>query len=762
MQRHNNCLQFSQMKEIHRSIFSLSHPSFAACLLLSFLLGGVIRPAVASDIYISQSTVGGDTGADAADSHSEVWLNTPTNWGPGANQIGPGTTVHLVGTITNFFSILGSGSPGSPITILFESNAVMSAPVWYGSPNSSYCAIYGFGVHDVVINGGVNGAINATDCGDLLDDKTGCNGVTFVDATRVTVENLSISNLFVRFQSSTNEIAGGSGIGFGSSGTSAGAGGDVVSNCVVHDTRTGIGIAYGPNWTNMTVVGCTISNVSWGIQVGDGNSLCNLNGFTARGNNIHGFANWDDPGDIYHHDGIIVFADSGWATNIVIAGNHFGPGYGAGSTAAVYVNSGIYSELIYNNIFDCTDGSSPHDAMLYTFLNYQSYSRAGIYNNTFVGANGGLGVELSTGYSPSLTFYSMTNNLFYNIGVAVAQEYYTTASMANDYNLYYGVPLSGNSGFVISANNSAAFLNWYNGPWNGSNPSWVAFGHDVHGVIKNPRLDAKFVPQGNSSVFNAGVNLSQFFTNDFAGNPRPSGTNAWDIGAFQHVGILPPFNLRVISPLPVGASNDVDGLVAWWPLDDLSGANVVTNSYTLTFAGSPSLVAGEITNGVSFNGSSQFAVVSAPVTAVPLTMAGWFNTTSPNGLIFGLFNGTQSGWFSYFMSISSGKIAGYTANNISATGAISPLTYDDGNWHYTATVFTSGQQILYVDGKPVGTNSTAMVPTGLNEFCIGASERTGTTDNYFDGEIDDVRIYNRALSAGEIASQYQWPTGGRP
>jgi hypothetical protein len=33
---------------------------------------------------------------------------------------------------------------------------------------------------------------------------------------------------------------------------------------------------------------------------------------------------------------------------------------------------------------------------------------------------------------------------------------------------------------------------------------------------------------------------------------------------------------------------------------------------------------------------------------------------------------------------------------------------------------------------------------------------------YFQGAIDDVRIYSRALSSSEIANQFQWPTGGRP
>ena len=38
----------------------------------------------------------------------------------------------------------------------------------------------------------------------------------------------------------------------------------------------------------------------------------------------------------------------------------------------------------------------------------------------------------------------------------------------------------------------------------------------------------------------------------------------------------------------------------------------------------------------------------------------------------------------------------------------------------------------------------------------------GNYAGYYSGTIDDVRVYNRVLSAGEITNQYQWPTGGRP
>jgi uncharacterized membrane protein YphA (DoxX/SURF4 family) len=208
-----------------------------------------------------------------------------------------------------------------------------------------------------------------------------------------------------------------------------------------------------------------------------------------------------------------------------------------------------------------------------------------------------------------------------------------------------------------------------------------------------------------------------------------------------------------------GTTNDANGLVAWWPLDDLSGTDVTGDGYTLTFAGGPGFVPGKITNGVAFNGSGQFAsTATAPVTAAPLTLTGWFNSSGASGVLFGLFNTTQANWYSYFVTMTSGTIAANSANNNNFAGASSPNTYNDGNWHFAAAVFSASQQVLYVDGMAVQTNSSAQVPTGLNEMCIAAAQRSGVVDNYFNGTLDDVRVYNRALSASEVASQFLWPS----
>src|SRR4051794_23625598 len=81
---------------------------------LAFLFMSSVRAAV-TDIYLSQSGGGSNFTINCATgSRPASFFNTAGNW-PGI--IGPGTTVHLCGTITSGLNFQGSGTSGSPITL---------------------------------------------------------------------------------------------------------------------------------------------------------------------------------------------------------------------------------------------------------------------------------------------------------------------------------------------------------------------------------------------------------------------------------------------------------------------------------------------------------------------------------------------------------------------------------------------------------------------------------------------------------------------
>lgn len=146
------------------------------------------------------------------------------------------------------------------------------------------------------------------------------------------------------------------------------------------------------------------------------------------------------------------------------------------------------------------------------------------------------------------------------------------------------------------------------------------------------------------------------------------------------------------------------------------------------------------------------------------TIVGWFKTTSTaEGSFFGWSpnNGVGAGTELRFKTNSSGFLRfEVTGGAAVSSGHASVL---DGSWHMAAAIIEAGDTIntiqFYLDGDLVTTtgnnaattiNTSGTGPGGAltpNEFFIGSS---GNTTGHFTGSIDDVRIYNTALSKSEL------------
>jgi hypothetical protein len=98
-------------------------------------------------------------------------------------------------------------------------------------------------------------------------------------------------------------------------------------------------------------------------------------------------------------------------------------------------------------------------------------------------------------------------------------------------------------------------------------------------------------------------------------------------------------------------------------------------------------------------------------------------------------------------------------NDASTQFGINSTAYDPGQWHHLAGVVdnTAKTVTLYVDGLPVGSTPYTGNPRdyGTLPYYIGTSNHDASAYNwYFDGMIDDVRIFDRALSATEVETLY--------
>jgi hypothetical protein len=201
------------------------------------------------------------------------------------------------------------------------------------------------------------------------------------------------------------------------------------------------------------------------------------------------------------------------------------------------------------------------------------------------------------------------------------------------------------------------------------------------------------------------------------------------------------------------------GLVGAWAFDDGSGTtarDTSGNGNTGTLLNGPTWTAGKIGQALSFNGVNQYVSVphASGFDAYPLTLAMWMKTSTTAG-VRGLVNkyvpGSSNG---YEVFVSNGNLCAWyfrDSSNSVSDGSGCPFNipgYNDNQWHHVAFVVDALGGRLYVDGvqrAAGGWTGTGGAPSTTQDVHIGVGGA-----EYFQGVLDDVRIYNRALSATEV------------
>ena len=172
-----------------------------------------------------------------------------------------------------------------------------------------------------------------------------------------------------------------------------------------------------------------------------------------------------------------------------------------------------------------------------------------------------------------------------------------------------------------------------------------------------------------------------------------------------------------------------------------------------------SYVSGKVgAQAAQFNGTSSHVSIPRSVTD-DLSVAMWVKTTdtagaanaqwwSGKGLVDGEVGGGGADWGT---AIVNGKFALGVGSTGGDTTIASSVNISDGAWHHVAATRnnTTGAMAVYVDGVLRGSGTG---PTGSRTFPAGlriGSLQTG--NNFLNGTLDDVRLYDRVLTAAEVS-----------
>ena len=203
------------------------------------------------------------------------------------------------------------------------------------------------------------------------------------------------------------------------------------------------------------------------------------------------------------------------------------------------------------------------------------------------------------------------------------------------------------------------------------------------------------------------------------------------------------------------------GLIGYWNFDEASGSvahDTSGSGYNGTVIGA-TWTTGKINGGLSFNGTTNTVVTPGIALGSAFSVSAWANPavtpqggytrileTQYNG---GLYLGVDGSGTKYKFIVNTA--AGATANCGSAYGCAEGGTISSG-WHLVTATYDGTTAKLYVDGALVG--SDTFTTPGNTNYPLYVARYYGGNSNGWNGVLDDVRLYNRALTATEVATLY--------
>jgi len=233
--------------------------------------------------------------------------------------------------------------------------------------------------------------------------------------------------------------------------------------------------------------------------------------------------------------------------------------------------------------------------------------------------------------------------------------------------------------------------------------------------------------------------------------------------------------------LPGGCLTCADGLISYWNFDETSGNAIDTvGSNDGTVNGATQGSTGIIGTGYSFDGANDFVDVGTMgdygtnLDNIYFTASYWINT-SATGIMatMGILNDGSTTFLSNQLNKNSngdnvdGTLRGLRRDedgNTWSDAYDSDAGITDGAWHHIVFIQGNNTTEIWVDGTNLSlTNASSDVSDNMANFgygfYIGGQNNRGSNALDYTGNIDEVGIWNRQLTANEIALLYNAGAG---
>lgn len=212
-------------------------------------------------------------------------------------------------------------------------------------------------------------------------------------------------------------------------------------------------------------------------------------------------------------------------------------------------------------------------------------------------------------------------------------------------------------------------------------------------------------------------------------------------------------------------SQCVDGqtLVSWWQFENNLLDSVGTNNGAIIQQ--VSYVPGESGQAWDITGGILEVPDSPSLDAVTsITLQAWVKSSAPGTFKYIISKAYGSGGVSYAFYTGSGGGAAFFVNlnvaGVVLSPVVAPASVWDGNWHQLTGVYDGSHVYLFLDGQEVGTPTAAPASSGIvypgpKQIIFGDYQVARGLP--YAGSLDEVKMYNTALSASDVSNSFQNP-----
>jgi len=188
-----------------------------------------------------------------------------------------------------------------------------------------------------------------------------------------------------------------------------------------------------------------------------------------------------------------------------------------------------------------------------------------------------------------------------------------------------------------------------------------------------------------------------------------------------------------------------------------SGRELKLLFVTLSFAVLSSFLILNFNTGFSQEDVSYLDVNGTSAQLSKFSIAAWFKTSNDydtDAFIVNRAGASDNMNYGLWMTNAETIRGGFETSSGSAFYATSPLSYSDGKWHYAVVTFDGSAIGLYIDGLPVATKTASATPDSGGDEPIRMGADSQSLNNYFIGNVDEVRIWKNALTPQQVIDAY--------